>query len=91
MASDTYVPDSGSVVLQDTSDPRHSGGLSCNSFLKDIGTDLDVASLSEKYSLSEGEIRELILAFRALDSDNSGSFDSEELLNVLRFAYTTAE
>ena len=56
-----------------------------------MGTDLDVATLSEKYSLSEGEIRELILAFRAIDSDNSGSFDAEEMLKVLRCAYAVPE
>lgn len=55
-----------------------------NSFLKSLGTGLDVSGLAKTYSLSEGEIEELIIAFNAIDKDGSGSFDADEISAVLR-------
>jgi hypothetical protein len=56
-------------------------------FLKSIGTDLPAADLAQKYSISEVELGELILAFRAIDTDGSGTISAEEITSVLRCVF----
>lgn len=49
--------------------------------------DLDVPAVAKRYSLSEGEVKELIVAFSAIDSDGSGSIDADEIIAVLRYEF----